>query len=82
VEAALTDSATQALVHRIMNTGAEYERTSEQFAHGIRSTPTMIVNSRMIIGTYPYEQLRAIFQAIVDEQERGEASFIENWIDP
>ncbi len=37
VEAALTDSATQALVHRIMNTGAEYERTSEQFAHGIRA---------------------------------------------
>jgi hypothetical protein len=36
----------------------------------------------MIIGTYSYEQLRAIFQAIVDEQERGEASFIENWIDP
>jgi uncharacterized membrane protein len=82
VEAALTDSATQALVHEIMNTGAEYERTSEQFAYGIRSTPTMIVNNRMIIGTYPYEQLRAIFQAIVDEQERGEASFIENWIEP
>ncbi len=82
VEAALTDSATQALVHRIMNTGAEYQKTSEQFAHGIRSTPTMIINNRMIIGTYPYEQLRAIFQAIVDEQERGEASFIENWIEP
>ena len=82
VEAALSDSATQALVHEIMNTGAEYERTSEQFAHGIRSTPTMIINNRMIIGTYPYEQLRAIFQAIVDEQERGEASFIENWIEP
>ena len=82
VEAALTDSATQALVRRIMNTGAEYQKTSEQFVYGIRSTPTMIINNRMIIGTYPYEQLRAIFQAIVDEQERGEASFIENWIEP
>jgi hypothetical protein len=36
----------------------------------------------MIIGTYPYEQLRAIFQAIVDEAERGEKRFIENWIEP
>ncbi len=93
VEAALSDSATQALVHQIMNTGAEYEQTSERFAHGIRSTPTMLINNRMIIGTYPYEQLliigtypyeqlRAIFQAIVDEAERGEKRFIENWIEP
>jgi protein-disulfide isomerase/uncharacterized membrane protein len=82
VEAALTDSATQALVHRIMNTGAEYERTSDDFTYGIRSTPTMIINNRMIIGTYPYEQLRAIFRAIVDEAERGEKRFIENWIEP
>ena len=81
VEAALTDSATQALVHRILQTGREYEKTSDRFSYGIRSTPTMIINNRMIIGTYPYQQLRAIFQAIVDEAERGEARFIENWID-
>ncbi len=82
VEAALTDSATHAIVHQIMNTGAEYEKTSERYAHGIRSTPTMIINNRMIIGTFPYEQLRAIFQALVDEAERGEGRFIENWIEP
>ncbi|UCF42051.1 MAG: thioredoxin domain-containing protein [Gemmatimonadota bacterium] len=81
VEAALTDSVTQALVYRILQTGREYEKTSDRFAYGIRSTPTMIINNRMIIGTYPYQQLRAIFQAIVDEAERGEARFIENWID-
>lgn len=82
VEAALTDSATKELVHRIINTGAEYEKTSERYAHGIRSTPTMIVNNRMIIGTFPYEQLRAIFQALVDEHERGEGGkFIESWVE-
>ncbi len=80
VEGALQDSATIELVHRMMNTGAEYEQTSEQYAHGIRSTPTIIINNRMIIGTLPYDQLRAIFQALVDEHERGAGStFIENW---
>jgi protein-disulfide isomerase len=80
VEAALQDSTTIELVRRMINTGAEYEKTSDQFAHGIRSTPTMIINGRMIIGTLPYDQLRAIFQALVDEYERGEDSrFIENW---
>jgi uncharacterized membrane protein len=81
VEAALTDSATKELVHRIMQTGAEYEKTSEQYAHGIRSTPTMIINNRMIIGTFPYEQLRAIFQALVDEYEQGSREFIEHWVE-
>ena len=80
VEAALQDSATIDMVHRMINTGAEYEQTSEQYAHGIRSTPTMIINGRMIIGTLPYDQLRAIFQALIDEHERGEGTtFIENW---
>ena len=80
VEAALQDSATIEMVHRMIETGAEYEKTSDQFEHGIRSTPTMIINGRMIIGTLPYDQLRAIFQALVDEHERGEGSrFIENW---
>jgi uncharacterized membrane protein/protein-disulfide isomerase len=82
VEAALTDSATIDLVHRIMNTGREYEKTDEQYAHGIRSTPTMILNNRMLIGTLPYQQLRAIFRALVDEHE-GETTqpFMENWVE-
>ncbi len=79
-EAALTDPETRGIVERIINTGAEYEKTSDQYAFGIRSTPTMIVNNRMIIGTLPYPQLKAIFQAILDEQEKGgERRFIENW---
>lgn len=81
VEAALTDQKTKDLVHQILNTGAEYEKTSEKFSHGIRSTPTMIINGRMIIGTLPYAQLRAIFQALVDEA-RGGTRFIENWVPP
>ncbi|UCC85054.1 MAG: thioredoxin domain-containing protein [Gemmatimonadota bacterium] len=79
VEAALTDSATIALVDRMIQTGREYEKTHERFSYGIRSTPTMIVNNRMIIGTLPIEQLRAVFQALVDEHESGERRFIENW---
>ncbi|MFC1545433.1 vitamin K epoxide reductase family protein [Gemmatimonadota bacterium] len=80
VEDALTDPATQDIVHRIIETGREYEKTHERYSHGIRSTPTMIINNRMIIGTLPYEQLRAIFQALVDEAEQGgPKQFIENW---
>ena len=59
----------------------EYERTSERFAHGIRSTPTMIVNNRMVIGTLPYEQLHAIFQALIDEHDSDDSRFIENWVE-
>ncbi len=80
VEAALTDSATMAELQRQIQTGKEYEKTHERYSHGIRSTPTMIINNRMIIGTLPYEQLRAIFQALVDEAE-GEGQFMENWVD-
>ena len=80
VEAALADSATIDLVGRLIETGAEYEKTSEEYSHGIRSTPTMIINNRMVIGTYPYEQLRAIFQALVDGAE-GEGKFMENWVE-
>jgi uncharacterized membrane protein len=79
VEAALTDSATIAIVQRMIETGKEYERTSELYEHGIRSTPTMIINNRMVIGTFPYEHLRAIFQALVDEEEQGER-FMERWV--
>lgn len=80
VDAALTDEATHQRVLQIINTGAEYEKTSDKYAHGIRSTPTMIINNRMVIGTFPYEQLRAIFKAI--EQRNGKPDnprFMENW---
>ena len=77
---ATTDSATVSIVHSLIDTGREYDKTSDQYAHGIRSTPTLIINGRMIIGTLPYEQLRAIFQSIVDEAE-GNPGFIENWED-
>jgi predicted DsbA family dithiol-disulfide isomerase len=81
VEAGLTDPATQELVHKIIQTGTEYEKTSERYPYGIRSTPTMIVNERMIIGTFTYEQLRAIFQRLADEQQGKSIRYMENWPD-
>jgi uncharacterized membrane protein len=78
VEAGLTDPETQELVRRIIQTGREYEKTSDQFSYGIRSTPTMIVNGRMVIGTLPYEQLKAIVEAIISQAEGGDR-FIEAW---
>ena len=81
VESALSDPAVKELVGRIIATGAEYEKTSAQYAHGIRSTPTMIVNNRMIIGTLPYAQLRAIFESLVAESGKtGATRFFENWV--
>lgn len=80
VEAALTDPATQVLLGRIIDTGTEYEKTSDRYPHGIRSTPTMILNNRMVIGTLPYIQLRAIFQALIEEREGGGAKFMEDWV--
>jgi uncharacterized membrane protein len=79
VEAALEDRATRDLVDSIIATGAEYEKTHERYEHGIRSTPTMIINNRMVIGTLPYEQLRAIFIALLQEHESGEG-FLESWV--
>jgi uncharacterized membrane protein len=79
VEEALTDSATIGLVNALIDTGAEYEKTSEEYSHGIRSTPTLIINNRMVIGTFPYEQLRAIFRALVNEQVGARSRFLENW---
>lgn len=79
VEDAATDPATMDMLQRIIATGAEYEKTSDRFPHGIRSTPTMILNKRMVIGTMPYPQLRAIFQALVREKEGG-ARFMEDWV--
>lgn len=81
-EGAAGDPALQDLIKRIIDTGAEYEKTSEKFSHGIRSTPTMIINNRMIIGTLPYDHLKAIFQALVEEHEGGPKAFIENWVEP
>lgn len=81
VEEALNDPATQEIVQTIINTGTEYEKTSDRYAYGVRSTPTMIINGRMVIGTLPYEHLRAIFQDLVDEYE-GRERFIEQWVPP
>jgi protein-disulfide isomerase len=83
VEAALTDPGVRDLVQKIINTGAEYEKTSEKFAHGIRSTPTMIINNRMVIGTLPYAHLKAIFESLLSEgdQAGGKGRFLENWVD-
>ncbi len=80
LEAAFTDAKTQETVRQIINTGAEFEKTSDKFAAGIRSTPTMIVNNRMVIGTFPEDHLRAIFRALV-EQNGGQQKFLENWED-
>ncbi|MEW5901556.1 MAG: thioredoxin domain-containing protein, partial [Acidobacteriota bacterium] len=83
VEAALLDADVQGLVREIIQTGAEYEKTSEKYAHGIRSTPTMIINNRMIIGTLPYAHLKAIFESLLAESgaEGGDRRFIENWVE-
>ena len=35
----------------------------------------------LVIGTLPYEQLRAIFQALVDEHEAGDRRFMESWME-
>jgi uncharacterized membrane protein len=82
-QAALTDPSVKGLLERIINTGAEYEKTSDKFAHGIRSTPTMIINNRMVIGTLPYAHLKAIFESLLSEGpgagEKGR--FMENWVD-
>jgi hypothetical protein len=82
LEAALADTAIQNRVHALIRTGAEYPPTSPKFAHGIRSTPTLIVNGRMIIGTLPLPHMRAIFQALVFASQAGDAGFIESWINP
>ncbi len=81
VEGALDDPYTQDLVRTVINTGTEYDRTSERYTYGIRSTPTMIINGRMVIGTLPDEHMRAIFQALIEEQTGG-STFLENWVPP
>ena len=82
VEDALTDERTKKIVHDIINTGKEYNPTSDRYRYGIRSTPTMIINERMVIGTLPKVQLRAIFKAILDKEKKGKderSGFIEDW---
>jgi protein-disulfide isomerase/uncharacterized membrane protein len=83
VEAAPSDQNVKDLVQRIINTGAEYEKTSDRYAYGIRSTPTMIINNRMIIGTLPYAQLKAIFESLLLEAPPagGDRRFMENWVE-
>jgi uncharacterized membrane protein/predicted DsbA family dithiol-disulfide isomerase len=78
--AGMEHGPTRELVDTIIATGSEYARTHEAYEHGIRSTPTMLINGRMVIGTLPYEHLRAIFQALVDRAE-GQQGFLENWIE-
>ncbi len=81
-EDAPKDRRTAELVQQIIQTGKEYEKTSEKFPFGIRSTPTMIINNRLVIGTLPYAQLRAIFQSLSSERQGSteEKKFIENWV--
>jgi protein-disulfide isomerase len=84
VEKALTDERTKELIKKIIDTGKEYEKTSERFPYGIRSTPTMIINNRMIIGTLPYAHLKAIIDSLLSGQEQPSAAdtrFLENWVD-
>lgn len=77
---AVTDENTIKIVTDIINSGKEYRPTSDQFTFGIRSTPTMIINERMVIGTLPKVQLRAILQAILDLKSKDEKTgFIEDW---
>jgi len=77
---ALTDENTIKIVTDIINTGMEYKPTSDRFTYGIRSTPTMIINERMVIGTLPKVQLRAILRAILDQGSKEEKTgFIEDW---
>jgi len=84
VEAALNDEKTKEMVKKIIETGKEYEKTSDRFPYGIRSTPTMIINNRMIIGTLPYAHLKAIIESLLNENNKsvpGENKFLENWVD-
>lgn len=81
VPGATADSAVLGLARRLTETGKEYGPTSARFPYGIRSTPTMIVNNRLIIGTLPTAQLRAIFQALLEGREgQPGRRFIEHWV--
>ncbi|MHB8054620.1 MAG: thioredoxin domain-containing protein [Candidatus Aminicenantales bacterium] len=83
LEGALTDAATADMLRRIIATGAEYEKTSDKFSHGIRSTPTMIINGRMVIGTLPDAHMKAIIESLLagGTGKPGAGKFIENWVE-
>lgn len=81
LEGAVNDSVTRSIVRRLIETGREYEQTSDEYSYGIRSTPTMIINNRMVIGTFPDAQMRALFAALIDEAEGGNRGFLENWVE-
>lgn len=78
VEDAVESPETNGLVHALIQTGKEYEKTSDRYSYGIRSTPTMIINGRMVIGTLPYEQLKAIVETLIRSAE-GNSRFMESW---
>lgn len=78
VESSMNSAAVQDLVQQMIQTGREYEPTSKQYRYGIRSTPIVILNNRMVIGTYSYLELRAIIRALLDRQQ-GETKFMEEW---
>ena len=79
---ARTDTAIQNRVHTLIRTGSEYPPTSTKYQHGIRSTPTLIVNGRMIIGTLPLPHMRAVLHALVYASQAESGNFIESWINP
>ncbi|MDT8435220.1 MAG: vitamin K epoxide reductase family protein [Gemmatimonadota bacterium] len=81
VEGARNDSVTIRTVRQFIETGREYERTSEEYAHGIRSTPTLIVNNRLVIGTFPDSHMRALLRALVEEATPGGRQFLEGWVE-
>ena len=83
VEAALTDKKTIDLVEQLIKTGTEYDKTNAKYANGIRSTPTMIINNRMVIGTLPYPHLKAIFESLVTQSTLSpqDKRFMENWVE-
>ncbi len=78
-EAALNDSTARAIVAASVATGAEYESTSDRYEAGIRSTPTLLINGRLVIGTFPDDLLRALFDAALAEAESDSTRFIEAW---
>lgn len=80
LEAAVSDQATRLRVEQVIQTGAEYEKTTPEYPHGIRSTPTLIINGRMVIGTYRYEQIHAVFEALLHRRSQ-EKKFVENWLE-
>lgn len=79
VTAALEDSIAKAIVAASVATGLEYEKTSDRYAAGIRSTPTLLINGRLVIGTFPDDLLRVMFEAALAEAESDSTRFLEAW---